>query len=89
MAGSGFGAGDDFSGPRDSLASIDFNELDSGVCSWVTSVFTLNDDKYLRKCGVDAVQYLRFQRHLILFIFIMTVVCIAIILPVNFQVSDI
>ncbi len=69
-----------------SLASIDYNEVDTGVCSWVLSIFTLSDEKFLAKCGMDAVQYLKFQRHLIIFVLIMTVVCIGIILPINFQV---
>jgi hypothetical protein len=42
----------------------------------------------MRKCGVDAVQYLKFQRHLIVFVAIMTVVCVGVILPVNFQVRQ-
>eukprot|EP00095_Tigriopus_kingsejongensis_P009316 snap_masked-scaffold320_size207635-processed-gene-1.8 protein:Tk09316 transcript:snap_masked-scaffold320_size207635-processed-gene-1.8-mRNA-1 annotation:"hypothetical protein L798_12217" len=69
----------------DSMASLDYSEVDSSVCSWITSVFTLSDDKFLRKCGVDAVQYLRFQRHLILLVAIITLVCIGVILPINFQ----
>ena len=72
-----------------SLASIDYNEVDTGVCSWVVSVFTLGDDQFLAKCGMDAVQYLKFQRHLIVFVLIMTVVCIGIILPINFQVGSV
>ena len=73
-------------GNHDSLTSVDYNEVDSnGVCSWVASIFTLSDDKFRRRCGFDAVQYLKFQRHLIIFVLIMTVVCVGIILPVNFQ----
>ena len=69
----------------DSLASVDYSEMDNGFFSWIHSVFTLSDAKYLAKCGNDAVQYLRFQRHLIIFVSIITVVCIGIILPINFQ----
>ena len=58
---------------------------DRRVGAWILSIFTLSDEKYLRKCGVDAVQYLKFQRHLIFFMAIITVTCIAIILPINFQ----
>ncbi len=43
--------------------------------------------RFLAKCGMDAVQYLKFQRHLIIFVFIMTVICVGIILPINFQVT--
>ncbi len=73
---------------HESMASIDYTEVDNGFCSWIASIFTLSDDKFMRKCGVDAVQYLKFQRHLIVFVTIMTVVCIGIILPVNFQVCS-
>ena len=58
---------------------------DRRVGAWIISIFTLSDEKYLRKCGVDAVQYLKFQRHLIFFMAIITVACVAIILPINFQ----
>ena len=61
---------------------------DKSFFAWIWSIFTLSDDKYLRKCGPDAVQYLRFQRHLIGFMAIMTVVCICLILPINFQVRE-
>jgi hypothetical protein len=69
----------------DSLTSVDYNEFDKGACNWVTSIFMLSDDQFLRKCGKDAVQYLKFQRHLIIFVLILMVVCMGIILPVNFQ----
>ena len=70
----------------DSMGSVDYNEADPGFFSWIAAVFfTLKDEHYLRKCGIDAVQYLKFQRHLIAFMAIMTVVCICVILPINFQ----
>lgn len=43
------------------------------------------DEEIRSKCGIDAVTYLSFQRHIIL---LMTVVCLlslAVILPVNFS----
>ena len=64
-------------------------KVDRGMCSWITSVFTLSDDMILRKCGIDAIQYVRFQRHLLVFVFIITLVCITIILPINFILGDI
>ena len=64
-------------------------KVDRGMCSWITSVFTLSDDMILRKCGIDAIQYVRFQRHLLVFVFIITLVCITIILPINFLLGDI
>ena len=42
-----------------------------------------------RKCGSDALQYIKFQRHLTIFVLIITVVCMAIILPINFTMGSI
>ena len=68
------------------MASIDYTgDVDNGFFSWIKSVFTLSDDKFMRKCGTDAVQYLKFQRHMIVLVAIMTVVCLAVILPINIQ----
>ena len=53
--------------------------------AWIVKIFTLSDEKILRKCGTDAVQYLKFQRHLILLVTIMMIMCICVILPINFQ----
>ena len=58
---------------------------DRRIGGWIRSIFTLTDEQYMRKCGVDAVQYLKFQRHLIFFVFIISIACICIILPINFQ----
>ena len=58
---------------------------DQHFFAWIIKIFTLSDEKFLRKCGTDAVQYLRFQRHLIIFVLIMMVMCICVILPINFQ----
>lgn len=37
------------------------------------------------KCGPDAVQYLSFQRHIIVYMLIMMIISLTIILPINFQ----
>ena len=83
------------SGP-DSVDTMDYTSAaatdeallaeDRSFFAWIISIFTLSDDKFLQKCGSDAVQYLRFQRHLITFTFVIMVVCIGVILPINFQV---
>ena len=68
--------------------SIDYSEEaleDRRIGGWIRSIFTLSDEQYLRKCGADAVQYLKFQRHLIFFVAIISIACICIILPINFQ----
>jgi len=72
----------------ESLASInDWTEVDKGYLSWILSIFTLSDDKILRKCGTDALQYIKFQRHLIFFVFIITIICLTVILPINFTMG--
>ena len=76
-------------GDTDSITTADYSEVDRGMCSWVTSIFTLSDDMILRKCGIDALQYIRFQRHLLIFIIIITVICVTIILPLNFTMGSI
>lgn len=37
------------------------------------------------KCGPDAVQYLSFQRHIIVSMLIMMIISLTIVLPINFQ----
>ena len=73
----------------ESIVTGDFSEVDRGMCSWIVSVFTLSDDMILRRCGIDAIQYIRFQRHLLVFMVIITAVCVSIILPINFTMGNI
>ena len=47
--------------------------------------FVPRDIDILHKCGRDAVQYLSFQRYLLVYVSIITVISIAVILPINFQ----
>lgn len=42
-----------------------------------------SEEKVKSKCGVDAVHYLSFQRHLLLLLMVLTVSSLGIILPVN------
>nr|XP_046269751.1 calcium permeable stress-gated cation channel 1 [Scatophagus argus] len=70
--------------PSESSPS-DSETKDMGFCSWVSSLYHMKDEEIRSKCGIDAVTYLSFQRHIIL---LMTVVCLlslAVILPVNFS----
>jgi len=46
---------------------------------------TLKEQKLEGLVGSDAVQYLRFQKYIIIYIFLITVVSLAVILPLNFQ----
>ena len=48
-------------------------------------VITIKDEDILKQRGIDAVQYLSFQRYIIYFLVFLTVVCLLIILPINTQ----
>uniref|UniRef100_A0A8D3C632 Transmembrane protein 63A n=1 Tax=Scophthalmus maximus TaxID=52904 RepID=A0A8D3C632_SCOMX len=54
-----------------------------GFCSWLPYVIRMTDEKIKAKCGMDAVHYLSFQRHLIFLLFIMAVASLTVILPLN------
>lgn len=70
----------------ESVASLDSSiHIDKGFCSWLTAVFRIKDENILMKCGPDAVQYLSFQRHIIVYMLIMMVISLTIVLPINFQ----
>ena len=43
------------------------------------------DEEIMRKSGIDAVQYLQFQRYLIVLMVIIVVFSLGVILPVNFS----
>ncbi|GFN99162.1 transmembrane 63c (tmem63c), mRNA protein [Plakobranchus ocellatus] len=58
---------------------------DTGYFSWIKTFWNLRDEDILRKCGKDAIQYLSFQRYLMIYVAIITVLSIAIILPINFM----
>ncbi|KAH9641349.1 hypothetical protein HF086_016343 [Spodoptera exigua] len=59
--------------------------IDEGFFTWLPAVFRLTREQVLAKCGPDAVHYLSFQRHAITLMFIVTLVSIGLILPINFQ----
>ncbi|CAH1261315.1 TMEM63B [Branchiostoma lanceolatum] len=58
---------------------------DRGFCSWVPAIFKIKDDMIAYKCGLDAVQYMTFQRYVLVLMTIITVFSIAVLLPVNFS----
>ncbi|XP_035657920.1 CSC1-like protein 2 isoform X2 [Branchiostoma floridae] len=58
---------------------------DRGFCSWVPAIFKIKDDMIAYKCGLDAVQYMTFQRYVLVLVTIITVFSIAVLLPVNFS----
>ncbi|XP_041831990.1 CSC1-like protein 1 [Melanotaenia boesemani] len=58
-------------------------EYESGFCSWLPYIVRMDDEKIKERCGMDAVHYLSFQRHLIILLVVITLTSLAIILPVN------
>lgn len=58
---------------------------DRGLFDWIKAFWQLRDVDILRKCGKDAVQYLSFQRYLMIYIAIITALSVGIILPINFM----
>ncbi|XP_037551093.1 calcium permeable stress-gated cation channel 1 [Nematolebias whitei] len=70
--------------PSESSPS-DSETKDMGFCSWLSSLYHMNDDEIRSKCGVDAVTYLSFQRHIMLLMTMVALLSLAVILPVNFS----
>ena len=50
-----------------------------------TKMLTLKEKSLVGLMGPDAVQYLRFQKYIIIYIFLTTAVLLGVILPLNFQ----
>ena len=71
--------------PITSNVKIDRTELSGDFRKRITSLFTLSEDVILERGGSDALYYLRFQRHIIFFIFIVMLLSICVILPINLQ----
>nr|XP_057913393.1 CSC1-like protein 1 [Doryrhamphus excisus] len=64
-------------------SSGDDQEYELGFCSWLPYILRMDDDKIKARCGIDAVHYLSFQRHLVILLLVITVTSLSIILPVN------
>ncbi|XP_067120038.1 calcium permeable stress-gated cation channel 1 [Centruroides vittatus] len=70
----------------ESIDSFDMNlAFDKGLFSWFRAIFKIKDEQILKKCGHDAVQYLSFQRHIIVYVAVICVICLCVVLPVNLQ----
>ncbi|RWS06611.1 hypothetical protein B4U79_04299, partial [Dinothrombium tinctorium] len=50
---------------------------------WLLDTLILKDKEIYRRKGLDAVQYLIFQRYIIYFLLLLTIICLVIVLPVN------
>nr|XP_053639034.1 calcium permeable stress-gated cation channel 1-like [Cherax quadricarinatus] len=73
-------------GEADSVSSLEFNmHIDKGLFSWIPALFKIKDEQILAKSERDAVSYLYFQRHIIVYMMIVCVISIVIVLPINFQ----
>ncbi|XP_054708503.1 calcium permeable stress-gated cation channel 1-like [Uloborus diversus] len=59
--------------------------MDQGICSWLRAIFLLKNEQILKRNGPDAIQYLSFQKHIILYLIIICIVCLTVVLPVNYQ----
>ncbi|XP_052001775.1 calcium permeable stress-gated cation channel 1 [Xyrauchen texanus] len=68
--------------PSESSPS-DSETKDMGFCSWLTSLYQMKNEEIRSKCGIDAVTYLSFQRHIILLLMVVCLLSLTIILPVN------
>ena len=71
--------------PRQVSMISDASEKNKSFREWLASIFTMSDTDIISRCGLDALQYLRFQRHIICYVTMTMVLTISIILPLNFQ----
>ena len=71
--------------PRQISMISDNSEHNKSFGAWLKSIFTMSDEDILGRCGYDALQYLRFQRHVICYLTVPMVLSISVILPLNFQ----
>ncbi|XP_017579513.1 CSC1-like protein 1 [Pygocentrus nattereri] len=70
-------------GRMTSFMSIEEPEYERGFCSWLTFIIRMDETIVRERCGMDAVYYLSFQRHLIILLLIVCVLSVSVILPVN------
>lgn len=61
---------------------------DKGFCGWVPSLFRITDEDIRGKSGVDAIQYLQFQRYLIVLVAVIAFLSLVIIMPINLSGSQ-
>ncbi|KAK7906922.1 hypothetical protein WMY93_015534 [Mugilogobius chulae] len=65
------------------MSSTDEQDYELGFCSWVPYIVRMEDEKIKARCGIDATNYLSFQRNLIFLLVVITITSLGIILPVN------
>ncbi|GAB6020649.1 hypothetical protein CHUAL_003319 [Chamberlinius hualienensis] len=62
-----------------------FPITDQGFFSWIIAIFKVRDELILKRSGPDAIQYLSFQRYVIVYLMLITVVSLVVVLPINYQ----
>lgn len=65
------------------MSSTDEHDYELGFCSWIPYIVRMEDEKIKSRCGIDATNYLSFQRNLIFLLIIITISSLGIIMPVN------
>ncbi|KAJ8009189.1 hypothetical protein DPEC_G00086320 [Dallia pectoralis] len=65
------------------MSNMEEPEHELGFCSWLPFIIRMDEEMVKARCGIDAVHYLSFQRHLIILLVLITVTSVAVILPVN------
>ncbi|XP_063079482.1 CSC1-like protein 1 [Engraulis encrasicolus] len=58
-------------------------EHERGLCTWLPYIIRMDMSMVRERCGVDAVHYLSFQRHLIVLLLLVCVTSVCVILPLN------
>ncbi|XP_041352864.1 calcium permeable stress-gated cation channel 1-like isoform X2 [Gigantopelta aegis] len=71
-------------GSQESLDTT-IHSQDKGFFSWIIAFIRVKDVDILHKCGRDAIQYLSFQRYLLVYLLVICILSVSVILPVNFQ----
>ncbi|KAK2561617.1 Calcium permeable stress-gated cation channel 1 [Acropora cervicornis] len=56
-----------------------------GLFSWIPVYLRITDEHIRLKCGIDAFQYIVFQKHLLIFAVIIFCLSVGIVLPVNYS----
>ncbi|XP_068688040.1 CSC1-like protein 2 [Montipora foliosa] len=65
---------------------VEFPEVkNKGLFSWIPVFLRVTDEHIRLKCGIDALQYIVFQKHLLVFAVIIFCLSIGIVLPVNYS----
>jgi len=74
--------------PVSMISTRSYSMIGEGTfLEWLKSIFTMDDDEIEIDYGEDALQYLTFQRYIIGYLLFVMVLCLSVILPLNFTGS--